>query len=101
MGKKVMTKRPESLRQIHAKEGNADHAEGCFREMGHDAVETIGALAGAEFAFHDVPVTDILVFLAFGGASLFCVHRGTAQGGAGELNKESRSIRAYPSTMLI
>ena len=81
-----MTKRPESLRQIHAKEGNADHAEGCFREMGHDAVQSVGALAGSEFAFHDVPVTDILVFLAFGGASLFCVHRGTAQGGAGELN---------------
>lgn len=54
--------------------------------MGHDAVQSIGTLAGAEFAFHDVPVTNVLVFLSFGGACLFCALRGTAQGGAGKLN---------------
>ena len=86
MGKKVMTKRPESLRQIHAKEGNADHAEGCFREMGHDAVETIGALAGAELAFYSVPVAYVLVLLAPGGFCQFWILRRTAQGRACELN---------------
>ena len=35
--------------------------------MGHDAVQSVGALAGVELTFHDVPVTDVLILLLAGG----------------------------------
>ena len=35
--------------------------------MSHDAVQSVGALTGAEFAFYHVAVTDVLIRLPTGG----------------------------------
>ncbi len=54
--------------------------------MSHDAVQSIGALTGAEFAFYHVAVTDVLIRLPTGGFRHLRVLFGTAQNRSGELN---------------
>ena len=54
--------------------------------MSHDAVQSIGALTGAEFAFYHVAVTDVLIRLPTGGFRHLRVLLGTAQNRSGELN---------------
>ena len=54
--------------------------------MSHNAVQSIGALTGTEFAFYHVTVTDVLIRLPTGGFRHLRVLLGTAQNRSGELN---------------
>ena len=66
-------KRPQSLCQVHAQQSNADDTKGSFRQVRHDAVEPIAALADSEFALDNVAVANILVFLFLRLFRPFCV----------------------------
>lgn len=60
---KLEQKRPQSLCQIHAQQSNADDTKGSFRQVRHDAIEPIAALANSKFALDNVSVTNILILL--------------------------------------
>ena len=79
-------KRPQSLCQVHAQQSNADDTEGSFRQVRHDAIEPIAALANSKFALDNVAVTNILILLLLRFLRPFFVLGRSSQGRAGQLD---------------
>lgn len=83
---KLAQKRPQSLCQVHAQQSNADDTEGSFRQVCHDAIEPIAALANSKFALDNVAITDILILLFLCLLRPFRVLCRSSQGRPGQLD---------------
>ena len=82
----MVQKRPQSLCQIHAQQSNADDTEGSFRQVRHDAIEPIAALANSKFALDNVAVTNILILLLLRFLRPFFVLGRSSQGRPSQLD---------------